>query len=41
MLADSIPGIVIGSYSASRFPDRTLRYILAGTLLIVGGRLVF
>ena len=41
LLAGSIPGIILGSYSAARIPDRTLRYLLAGTLLMVGGRLVF
>ncbi len=41
LLAGSIPGIVIGSYAAPRIPDAALRYILAGTLLLVGGRLVF
>jgi uncharacterized membrane protein YfcA len=37
----SIPGIIIGSYAAPRMPDTALRYLLAGTLLVVGGRLVF
>ena len=41
LLMGSIPGIIIGSYAAPRMPDTALRYLLAGTLLIVGGRLVF
>jgi uncharacterized membrane protein YfcA len=41
LLVGSIPGIIIGSYAAPRMPDAALRYILAGTLLLVGGRLVF
>jgi uncharacterized membrane protein YfcA len=41
LLVGSIPGIVIGSYAAPRMPDTALRYLLAGTLLLVGGRLVF
>jgi uncharacterized membrane protein YfcA len=41
LLVGSIPGIIIGSYAAPRIPDAALRYILAGTLLLVGGRLVF
>jgi uncharacterized membrane protein YfcA len=41
LLMGSIPGIIIGSYAAPRMPDTALRYILAGTLLVVGGRLVF
>jgi hypothetical protein len=41
LLVGSIPGIIIGSYAAPRIPDPALRYILAGTLVLVGGRLVF
>ena len=41
LLVGSIPGIIIGSYAAPRIPDAALRYILAGTLFLVGGRLVF
>jgi uncharacterized protein len=41
LLAGSIPGVVVGSYAAPRIRDKTLRYLLAGTLLIAGGRLVF
>jgi len=41
LLLGSIPGIMIGSHFASRVPDRVLRPLMAGTLAIVGGRLVF
>ena len=41
LLFGSIPGIILGSYAAPRIPDAALRYLLAGTLLFVGGRLVF
>jgi uncharacterized membrane protein YfcA len=40
LLMGSIPGIIIGSYAAPRMPDTALRYVLAGTLMVVGGRLV-
>ena len=41
LLLGSIPGIAIGSHFASRVPDRVLRPLMAGTLAIVGGKLVF
>lgn len=41
LLAGSVPGIVIGSYLAARVPDVVLRPLLAGTLVLVGARLVF
>jgi uncharacterized protein len=41
LLTGSIPGIVLGSYLSAHVPDRVLRPILAVTLLLVGGRLVF
>jgi hypothetical protein len=41
LLTGSIPGIIIGSLISARIPDRVLRPILASTLAIVGGRLVF
>ena len=41
LLCGSIPGIAIGSHFASRVPDGVLRPLLAGTLAVVGGRLVF
>ena len=40
LLVGSIPGIILGSYAAPRMPDTALRYFLAGTLVVVGGRLV-
>jgi uncharacterized membrane protein YfcA len=41
LLTGSIPGIIIGSVLSSRAPDRVLRPILASTLALVGGRLIF
>jgi len=41
LLVGSIPGIIIGSLIASHIPDRVLRPILASTLALVGGKLVF
>jgi len=41
LLTGSIPGIVLGSHFASRVPEQVLRPLLAGTLALVGGRLVF
>ena len=41
LLTGSIPGIILGSYLAPRVPDALLRYLLAGTLLVVGSRLAF
>ena len=41
LLSGSIPGIILGSYLSARVPDRVLRPILAATLCLVGGRLVF
>jgi uncharacterized membrane protein YfcA len=41
LLVGSVPGIIIGSLVAARVPDRVLRPILASTLALVGGRLVF
>jgi uncharacterized membrane protein YfcA len=40
LLTGSIPGIVLGSWTTVRVPDRPLRMILAAVLLVVGGRLV-
>jgi uncharacterized membrane protein YfcA len=40
LLAGSVPGIILGSYAAPRVPDAALRYLLAGTLVLVGSRLV-
>ena len=41
LLLGSVPGIIVGSLLSSRAPDRVLRPILASTLAIVGGRLIF
>ncbi len=37
----SAPGVAIGSHYASRVPEKVLRPVLATTLALVGGRLVF
>jgi hypothetical protein len=37
----SVPGVILGSSLAARVPDAVLRPILAATLVLVGGRLVF
>ena len=41
LLIGSLPGIAIGSHFAARVPDRVLRPVLAWTLAVVGGKLVF
>jgi uncharacterized membrane protein YfcA len=41
LLAGSIPGITLGSYLSVHMPDWVLRSILAATLLVVGGRMLF
>ncbi len=41
LLTGSLPGIALGSHFASRVPDRVLRPLMAGTLALVGGKLVF
>lgn len=41
LLSGSVPGIVIGSYISAHVPDAVLRPILAATLFVVGGRLVY
>jgi uncharacterized protein len=41
LLVGSLPGITIGSHFANRVPDRVLRPLMAGTLALVGGKLVF
>ena len=41
LLVGSIPGIVVGSYLTRRIPEHYLRPILAGTLVLVGAKLVF
>lgn len=41
LLVGSVPGVIIGSLISTRISDRFLRPILAGTLAIVGGKLIF
>ncbi len=41
LLVGSIPGIIIGSQLTARIPERILRPILAGTLVLVGTKLFF
>jgi uncharacterized membrane protein YfcA len=40
LLTGSIPGIVIGSLLAARTPDGVLRPVLAGTLALVGVKML-
>jgi uncharacterized protein len=39
LLIGSLPGIVLGSYLATRVPETALRLLLASTLILVAGRL--
>ena len=39
LLIGSVPGIVIGSYFATRVPEMALRLLLAATLIVVAGKL--
>jgi LPXTG-motif cell wall-anchored protein len=41
LLVGSVPGIILGGYLSARVPDVVLRPILATTLCVVGGRLLF
>jgi uncharacterized membrane protein YfcA len=41
LLIGSLPGIALGSHAAARVPEKVLRPVLAGTLLLVGGKLAF
>lgn len=41
LLAGSVPGIVLGSYLAVRVPESALRLLLATTLIIVAGKLLY
>jgi uncharacterized protein len=40
LLTGSIPGIMVGAHYANRIPERVLRPLMAGTLAIIGWRLV-
>jgi uncharacterized protein len=41
LLLGSVPGIVIGSYTAARVPEKALRLLLAATLVLVATKLSF
>ena len=41
LIFGSIPGILVGSYAAARFPERALRIVLALTLFAVAAKLSF
>jgi uncharacterized membrane protein YfcA len=40
LIAGSLPGVILGSLVASWVPERLIRPILAGVLLVVGGKLL-
>jgi uncharacterized protein len=41
LLVGSVPGVILGSYLSTRVPDGVLRFTLATTLIIAGGKLAF
>ncbi len=41
LLAGSLPGIFLGSYFAIRVPEPALRLLLAATLMVVSGKLLY
>ncbi|MDA9436692.1 sulfite exporter TauE/SafE family protein [Bradyrhizobium sp. CCBAU 51627] len=41
LLMGSLPGIIIGSYSATRVPEMVLRLTLASVLMLVAGKIMF
>ena len=41
LLLGSLPGIYLGSHMSSRVPERVLRTLLAGMLLLIGTKLIF
>lgn len=41
LLLGSLPGIVVGSYSATRVPESVLRVALASVLCVVAGKIMF
>jgi uncharacterized membrane protein YfcA len=41
LLAGSLPGIFVGSYFATRIPERALRVVLATTLFVVATRIAY
>ena len=40
LLVGSLPGVWLGSHFAHRIPERVLRHLLAGMLLLAGGKLI-
>lgn len=40
LLVGSLPGVWLGSHLAHRIPERILRTVLAGVLLLAGGKLI-
>ncbi len=41
LILGSLPGIHIGSLLASKIPEKMLRRMLAGMLILIGGKLIF
>jgi uncharacterized protein len=41
LLMGSLPGIILGSYSATRVPETVLRLTLASVLMLVAGKIAF
>lgn len=41
LLLGSLPGIILGSYSATRVPETVLRVTLASVLVVVAGKIMF
>jgi uncharacterized membrane protein YfcA len=41
LLLGSLPGIIIGSYSATRVPETVLRVALASVLVVVASKIMF
>lgn len=41
LIFGSVPGILLGSYAAMRIPEKALRLVLAGTLVVVATKLSF
>ena len=41
LLIGSLPGICVGSHFAARVPDRIIRPLLAGTVMLVGIRMLY
>jgi len=40
LLLGSLPGIWLGSHASAKVPDRVLRPVLAGMLVLIGGKLI-